>query len=49
MLGAGLCKAYVDASQVGNAMLNLVINAWDALEDGGRLTVETSNTPLDIA
>ncbi|BDL41884.1 histidine kinase [Methylorubrum sp. GM97] len=44
---AGLWPALVDPSQLENALLNLCINARDAMPDGGRITVETANRWLD--
>ena len=47
-LGAlDLWPAFVDASQLENALLNLCINARDAMPDGGRIQVRTSNLYLD--
>jgi CheY-like chemotaxis protein len=44
---SGLWKALVDPSQLENALLNLCINARDAMPDGGRLTIETCNRWID--
>jgi PAS domain S-box-containing protein len=46
-LGADLWTAFVDANQLENAILNLAINARDAMMDGGRLTITTANTQLN--
>jgi signal transduction histidine kinase/CheY-like chemotaxis protein len=47
VLGAGLWRVHADASQLENAILNLAVNARDAMEKGGRLTLETANASLD--
>jgi two-component system NtrC family sensor kinase len=47
VLAGGLWKTAVDPNQLENAIINLAINARDAMPEGGRLTIETANTYLD--
>jgi len=47
VLANPLNNAFVDPAQVQNALLNLCLNARDAMSDGGRLTIETTNVTLD--
>ncbi len=43
-LGEGLWPALTDFNQLENAILNLALNARDAMPEGGRLRIETANT-----
>ncbi len=47
VLGAGLWATKADVSQLENAVLNLAVNARDAMAGGGRLTIETGNVSVD--
>jgi len=49
VLASGLWKTAIDPNQFENAILNLAVNARDAMPNGGRLTIETSNAYLDEA
>lgn len=47
IVGGGLWNSFVDPAQVENALLNLAINARDAMNGQGQLTVELGNAFLD--
>jgi len=47
VLAGGLWRVEIDAHQLENALLNLAVNARDAMPEGGKLTIETANAHLD--
>lgn len=47
VVSAGLWRTQVDPNQLESAILNLAVNARDAMPDGGKLTIETANAYLD--
>src|SRR6185437_1163379 len=49
ILAAGLWCVSADANQLENAVLNLALNARDAIDGIGKLTIETANARLDDA
>ncbi|SEK04001.1 PAS domain S-box-containing protein [Sphingobium sp. AP50] len=47
ILAGGLWRIFADPNQLENGILNLAVNARDAMPGGGRLTIETANCHLD--
>jgi signal transduction histidine kinase len=46
---AGLWTIHADSQQLENAIINVAVNARDAMPEGGKLTIETANAYLDEA
>ena len=49
VLAGGLWRTHADPNQLENALLNLALNARDAMPEGGKVTIETANCYLDEA
>jgi PAS domain S-box-containing protein len=49
VLSGGLWPTFIDANQLESALINLAVNARDAMPSGGQLTLETANAYLDDA
>jgi signal transduction histidine kinase/ActR/RegA family two-component response regulator len=47
VLAGGLWQTFIDANQLESAILNLAVNARDAMPTGGKLTIESANAHLD--
>ncbi len=47
VLGAGIWRTFADPNQLENVILNLAVNARDAMQDSGKLTIETQNAHID--
>jgi CheY-like chemotaxis protein len=49
VLGAGVWRCEADPNELESAIINLAVNARDAMLEGGKLTIETANAHIDEA
>jgi CheY-like chemotaxis protein len=47
VLGDGVWHSEIDPNQLESALLNIAVNSRDAMPDGGKITIETTNTHFD--
>ena len=48
MLAQEVATAHIDASQLASSLINMAINARDAMPDGGRLTIASGERKYEV-